>query len=191
MRRGWQKHHRRSVRLEGYDYSQEGAYFVTVCTRGRVPFFDDEAVRDIAERCWSGISHHSPTVQTDEWVLMPNHLHGIVCIVGRGVQLNAPTKAVAVRGANSRLSLISPRRSELSTIVRTYKAAVTTLCRKGGHTRFAWQRGYYEHVIRNEAELNRARQYIVDNRLRPEVAGDRPDWLTVECPGESELCRLR
>ena len=172
------KHRRRSVRLKEYDYSKEGAYFVTICTCDRVPLFDNEAVRDVAERCWLGIPNHFPTVQTDEWVVMPNHLHGILCIIGRGVQLNAPTEAV--RNANDRFSVISPRRGELSTIVRTYKAVVTTLCRKGGHTHFAWQRGYYEHVIRSEDELNRARQYIVDNRLQLEVSGDRPYWLMVE-----------
>jgi putative transposase len=65
--------------------------------------------------------------------------------------------------SNYRHSLISPHRNTLAVIVRTYKAAVTTFCRKEHHPAFQWQRSYYEHVIRDQAALNRARQYIIDN----------------------------
>ena len=181
------KYRRRSVRLKEYDYSKEGAYFVTVCTRDRALLFENEEVRAIVEQCWLGIPDHFPTVQTDEWVVMPNHLHGILIIVGRGVQLNAPT--VALRNQNDRFSMISPRRSELSTIVRTYKAAVTTLCRKGGHTYFAWQRGYYEHVIRNEDDLNRARQYIFDNPLQWDMDENNPNKLSGKSCGVTSFVK--
>lgn len=92
MRFDPKKHHRRSIRLKGYDYTQAGAYFVTICTQNRALFFKDEAVRRIAEQCWLEIPHHVPTVELDEWVVMPNHVHGVIVVDRRGicggVQLN-------------------------------------------------------------------------------------------------------
>jgi putative transposase len=176
---------RRSIRLPSYDYAQTGAYFVTICTRNRQCFFEKVPIRAIAERCWLAIPDHIPLVTLDEWVVMPNHIHGIIVIADqyhglrrgidaesheshrRGVQLNAPTAKNNDRNANrdlgNRHSLISPRRDTLPVIVRTYKAAVTTFCRRAGYADFQWQRSYYERVIRDDAELSRVRQYISDN----------------------------
>ncbi|MEK6709271.1 MAG: transposase [Nitrospinota bacterium] len=153
---------RSSLRLKGYDYSRAGAYFVTFCTLNRELFFLDEGTRGIAEQCWREIPVHFPSVQLDEWVVMPNHLHGILVLdLRRGVQLNAPTKNL--RG--NPFSAISPRPFTLSVAVRTYKAAVTTRSRRSDSVTFGWQRNYYEHIIRNEQELNRIRQYIAENPL--------------------------
>lgn len=153
--------HRRSVRLEDYDYTQAGAYFVTICTQNRLPYFDNTAIRTIASNCWLEIPSHFHSVHVDEWVLMPNHLHGIlVSEDAAGVQLNAPT---TTRNSGNRFSSMSPHWNTLAVVVRTYKAAVTSMSRRLLHTEFAWQRNYYEHVIRNEHELNRIRQYIIDN----------------------------
>jgi REP element-mobilizing transposase RayT len=194
--------------LPGYDYGQAGAYFVTICTHNRRLFFQQNAVRAIAERCWQEISEHFPIVILDEWVVMPNHVHGIIIIADqnnndfndvhrRGVQLNAPTTNNVVGDAEhrdydetnveydenvqlnanatnsndhnidrdlaNRYALISPRRNTLSVIVRTYKAAVTMLCRREGHLEFRWQRSYYERIIRDDAQLERTRQYIIGN----------------------------
>jgi len=166
---------RRSTRLRQYDYAQEGAYFVTICTRDRMPFFEDETTRTIVERCWLEIPEHHPSIQLDEWVIMPNHLHAIVVIEQcRGVQLNAPT----TRNRNSTHSSISPYRNTLATTVRTFKAAVTTLCRRARHDRFGWQRNYYEHVIRNEDDLNQIRQYILDNPVQWDSDEENPDRKT-------------
>lgn len=157
---------RRPIRLREYDYSLPGAYFVTICTQDRQAFFDDPAVRTIAEGCWREIPGHHQGVDLDEWVVIPNHVHGILWIVGKeGVQLNAPTpeKTVGDRGMAGRFSAMSPRRETLGVVVRTFKAAVTMLCRRNGHALFAWQRGYYEHVVRDEAGLNNVRQYIINN----------------------------
>jgi hypothetical protein len=93
---------RRSSRLSGYDYGLASAYFVTICTHDRQLFFQQHAVCAIAERCWQEIPEHFPVVVLDEWVVMPNHVHGIIIIADinlndfndvhrRGVQLNAPT----------------------------------------------------------------------------------------------------
>ena len=163
MRYDPERHHRRSIRLRGYDYAQPGAYFVTICTRNKELFFEDDGIRIIAERCWLAIPKHFPYVQLDAWVVMPNHVHGVLWIVRRGVQLNAPTRG------------ISPRRGTLSVVVRTYKAAVTTQCRRDGYGYFGWQRNYYEHIVRNEEELNRIREYIFNNPLRWHLDRENPE----------------
>ena len=154
-----EKYNRHYVRLNEYDYSREGAYFVTICTRNRALFFEKEGVRVIAEKCWAELPDHFPIVQLDQWVIMPNHVHGIITIVAdcRGVQLNAPTQKPVIRDHNNCFSAISPPSNTLAVIVRTYKAAVTILYRRAGYRNFGWQRDYYEHGVRTAEELNRVR----------------------------------
>ena len=159
------KYRRRSIRLRDYDYGQQGAYGVTICTQNRELYFENGSIAEIAERCWIAIPQHFPMVELDEWVLMPNHLHGILVIISgndirRGVQLNAPTP---LRNSANKYSEMSPPRNTLGLIVRTYKAAVTTRCRRESYNYFSWQRNYYERIIRDEAHLNRVRQYIISN----------------------------
>jgi len=161
------RNHRRSIRLKGYDYAQAGAYFVTICTDQRQLFFDDAALRQIAEECWFAIPDFNPGVELDEWVVMPNHLHGIVVLGGVGafdktlsdVFTNIPTK----RDATNRFSVMSPQRGTLGLVIRKYKSAVTGKCRAINRFDFAWQSNYYEHIVRNERELNAIRQYIANN----------------------------
>ena len=95
------KHHRRSIRLKGRDYSQPGAYFVTICTRDRACLFGDvvngemrlNGSGETARRCWEDIPDHFPLVELDAFVIMPNHMHGIIVIQGRGEKSFAPTFA--------------------------------------------------------------------------------------------------
>ena len=162
--------HRRSVRLKGYDYSQEGAYFVTICTRNHALLFRDETIRGIAEQCWMEIPCHFPHVGLDEWVLMPNHLHGILVLSGdrgrcRGTACRAPTRASERFGR--------PTPGSLPTIIRSFKAATTRRVNvlRGGPRMSVWQRNYYERVIRDEDELNRLRQYVLDNPVQWEGDG--------------------
>ena len=167
---------RRSIRLHEYDYTRPGAYFVTVCTQNGRLFFDESVMKAAAEDCWQRIPQHHPEISLDTWVVMPNHVHGLVVIgQGRGVQLNAPTK----RGTSNRHSVISPRAGTLAVIVRTYKAAVTTRCRRSGYPDFAWQRNCYEHIVRNEDDLLRIRQYIQDNPLKWDSDEYHPSRLLI------------
>jgi putative transposase len=168
---------RKSIRLKGYDYTQAGAYFITICTKDRRNRFGTvregimqmSSVGRIVQKCWNLLPVHFPNVQVDAFMVMPNHVHGIVVILddppdfkslsrGGGVHLNTPTGGY--------YSHISPRSGSLSVIIRTFKAAVTTWCWRNGHTAFAWQRGYYDHIIRNERSLARIREYIVSNPTR-------------------------
>lgn len=168
--------HRRSIRLRGHDYAGGGVYFVTICTRDRELFFQDGRIRAIAEQCWLAIPQHHAGVELDEWVMMPNHVHGVIVLSPSperiaaptpGVQLNAPTREGGI--------LSSPCRNTLGVVIRTFKAAVTTVCRREGYMHFGWQRNYYEHIVRNEAALNRIRQYIIDNPGQWETDENHPN----------------
>ena len=159
--------HRRSIRLLGYDYSQPGAYFVTICTQGRVCLFGevvDEDVRLsrfglIVADCWENFSDHFASVDPDKFLVMPNHIHGVLNIVQnrRGTACRAPTVRAQLFGQS--------RRHSLPTIIRSFKSAVTQRVNqsRGTPETTVWQRDYYEHVIRGARELETIRQYIVDN----------------------------
>ena len=169
-----EKHHRRSIRLRGWDYTGAGAYFVTICTQGGECLLDDPALRGIVERIWQGLPNRFPSIILDEFVVMPNHVHFVVWLnppndAGVGAQFNcAPTIGVRFR--------MDKQRPALGQIVRTFKALVT----RGIHQlqpdiAFAWQRNYYEHIIRNERELYAIRQYIRDNPLHWAEDVENPD----------------
>ena len=158
-------HHRRSIRLKNYDYSQPGAYFITICTHNGTSIFgnvlnDQMCLNDngeIVQRLWNTLPERFPTVELDFYVVMPNHIHGIV-VQAIHQQISSTD--------NSRMhkqTFKQPTRSELGQIIRTFKAAATCLIRAAGTPEFAWERNYYEHVIRNERDLERIRQYMVDN----------------------------
>jgi putative transposase len=89
-----ERHHRRSIRLPGYDYTRGGAYFVTICTYQRACLFDDPRLRSIAERCWKALAHHRSPIILDAWVVMPNHVHGIMVITD-GDHANDPAADIA------------------------------------------------------------------------------------------------
>lgn len=180
---------RRSIRLQGYDYSQNNAYFVTICTKDHLPLFGDvvdgkvilSLIGRIAVKCWLAIPEHHEIAQINEFVFMPNHMHGIIIIndqnIRRGVQLNAQSGQKGVFSnapTNDYYSKISPGRNTLSLIIRTYKAAVTKLCRGDGIEYFCWQRNYYEHVIRNDSDLYRSRKYIRENPLKWDIDRENP-----------------
>lgn len=169
---------RHSIRLKGYDYSQEGAYFVTICTRSKELFFEDKTLSRIVEDCWKDIPNHFPEVDIDTYVVMTNHFHGIIWISNdqrRGVQLNAPTESSPEirgneqNGARKQFSRISPKQGSLGVVVRTFKGAVTQRIHTGVSHDFGWQRGYYDRIIRNRLELDRIRRYISENPLKWEL----------------------
>jgi REP element-mobilizing transposase RayT len=152
------RHHRRSIRLRGYDYAQAGAYFLTLCTQGRAKLFGRVAGgavdltdigRIVAEE-WERTPTIRPNVELDAFVVMPDHMHGIIVIAWRDAAAPAPDPAV----------LRSPAHS-IGAIVRGFKGAVV---RRVGAP--IWQRNYYEHIIRSEAALERIRRYIEANPAR-------------------------
>ncbi len=184
------KHHRRSIRLRDYDYTQAGAYFITLCTHQRLPLFgtviDGEMqINDwgkVVQACWDEIPAHYPMIERDAFVVMPNHVHGILVIerddrVAVGAQYIAPLPPTTQSAPNLRPSVSAsqpPKRgatannvipNSLGSIVRIFKAAVTRLLNRlpDAPDHPIWQRNYYEHIIRNEEALINIRAYIARN----------------------------
>jgi REP element-mobilizing transposase RayT len=161
-----------SDRLQDWDYAAPGAYFVTICTQHKRPFFGevvDDAVRltpigQIAEQEWTRNDTIRPNVSLDEFIIMPNHLHGII-FLSEDVETFCKTSLPRPdRDAQAKtMSDISPRSGSLGVIIRSFKGAVTRWARTNGYPHFAWQRGYYDHIIRNPRDLDRIRRYIQSN----------------------------
>ena len=162
------KHHRRSIRLKGYDYSQAGAYYVTIVAWHRECLFGELVNGEmrlsqrgqIADACWQEIPNHFPNVELGAYVIMPNHVHGIVVINDdnrRGTIYRAPTKNTESFG--------KPVKGSLPTIISTYKAAVTRTIGRELNETGIWQRNYYEHVIRDDKDLQNKTDYINANPL--------------------------
>lgn len=160
-------HHRRSIRLKGYGYSQNGAYFVTVCTHNRECLLgeitDGEMVTNeygkIVDKCWRDLPNHYPNIQLDYFVVMPNHFHGIVMIniAGAGVGANAVGAGFKPAPTTTNHGL-----SEFIRALKTFSSEQINQIRNTPGIS-AWQRNYYEHIIRNEDDLNRIREYIRNN----------------------------
>ncbi|MBE7511262.1 MAG: transposase [Anaerolineales bacterium] len=174
-------HHRRSIRLKHYDYAQNGAYFVTICTHERRCFFGTIRDGEMMVNAWGQIVIEEweqtailrPNVALDAFVVMPNHVHGIIVMVddGRGMMHHAPTDHAPTQPpdhAPPKREFSKPIAQSLSTIIGTFKAAVTRrinrLPNASGHS--IWQRNYYEHIIRNDDDLIRIREYIETNPSR-------------------------
>jgi putative transposase len=134
------------IRLPAYDYASGGAYFVTLCTQQRHPFFVDEALQRVLEEAWCALPHRFVGVSLDEFVIMPNHVHFIIW-------LHAEREGTPALG----------------TLIAAYKSitTVTWLRLLKSENRRApgkfWQRNYYEHVLRDEADLAQKRAYIRNN----------------------------
>lgn len=160
------RHRRRSLRLPDYDYSSPGAYFVTVCTFDRELLFgtitdgkmSSNAYTSIVRDEWLWSQEIRQEIALDTWIIMPNHLHGIVWITGQpGDSLAASSKESAHK--------LRARPKSLSTFITGFKSSATIRINKLRDTRGApvWQRNYYERIVRDEYELWRIREYIVNN----------------------------
>ena len=190
-----ERHHRRSIRLKGYDYAQAGAYFVTICAAERARVFGEiqdgevrlSEIREAVAACWDAIPAHFPDVDLDGFVVMPNHVHGIVVLTAPTEPTEVtPTRADSTRANPTRATHASPLQGgtprgpgarSVGAIVGSFKAAVSRQVNAQGGALGAvlWQRGYYEHVIRNERELDRIRAYIEANPARWAEDLENPD----------------
>ena len=140
---------RNTNRLPTYNYRSNGAYFITICTEKRQPVLEIPIIRTAVLEQWHHLPQHFPNVQLDTFVIMPDHIHGLLWLDGS--TRDAPT---------------------LGKVIGTFKAWVTITWRnyhKDANTpclSHLWQRDYYEHVIRNEEDLNLTREYIINNPLK-------------------------
>jgi REP element-mobilizing transposase RayT len=160
---------RQSIRLKDYDYSSPGAYFVTICTWQKKcvlgEIIDSEMQLNeagkIANSAWRDLPNHYRHVRLDESVVMPNHFHGIIWITGSGFKpdrLEIDSKRAGLKPAPTRWHALP----EVIRGFKSFSARQINVFRQTPGTS-VWQRNYYERVIRNEEELNRAREYILNN----------------------------
>ena len=190
-----QMHNRRSIRFKGYDYTQAGLYFITICCQNRACLFGEiengkmmlNDAGAIANDCWLNIPNHFPNAILHEYVIMPNHVHGIIELVGANnhspesnqhspeSKLHSPkmhlhsskNKINNVSGiGDNRAKNVSPLRSPSKTVgsvVRGFKIGVTKWMRQNTDTFYIWQRNYWEHIIRDDKSHENISQYIINN----------------------------
>jgi putative transposase len=155
-----------SIRLQGYYYSSPGAYFVTIVTQryknifGRIIHNEMQlnVLGNIVNNCWLEILDHCPGMQVEPFVVMPNHIHGVITIIDeecRGTIYRAPTSE----------KFGKPVKGSIPTIVRTYKAAVSRMAKRELGIENIWQRNYYEHIIRDEKEYEDIWNYVQTNPI--------------------------
>ncbi len=181
------KHHRRSIRLKGYDYHNAGAYFVTICTKNRECVLDDPIVNAIIHNVWYALPGWFPTIELDEFMVMPNHTHFVIWnnvgipLAGIPDLAGIPTVDRNSNVANQDGGKPHPNgvpapqtinmNPALGDIVGAFKSLVFKVyldwIKANDPSRRAkfWQGNYYEHIIRNDRELNAIRQYIIDNPI--------------------------
>jgi REP element-mobilizing transposase RayT len=179
-----------SARLQTWDYGNNGSYFITICTKNREHFFgeisDDEMqlneIGKLAEQYWVEIPTHFSFIELGNFVIMPNHVHGILIIDKNVNVLNVPpvetlhcnvsTTATAATNAtnanvntkNETMAAISPKSGTISTIIRSFKSVVS----KNGHlihADFNWQPRFHDHIIRDAQSFERIQNYIANNPL--------------------------
>jgi putative transposase len=181
------KHHRKSIRIKEYDYAQAGAYFVTIVTYQRDCLFgkiENEIMvlndfGKIADECWRAIPEHFQNVELGAYVIMPNHVHGMVVIRDDESASDAvdtqhvgATHWVAPTNPNARPN--GPKRGSLGAIIGSYKMAVTRQIQHKHNATGIWQRNYYEHIIRNADEANRIHLYIEANPAQWDTDDENP-----------------
>jgi putative transposase len=169
-----QKHHRRSIRLKGYDYSSEGAYFVTIVTFHRDLLLGKivngemilNSLGKIADECWRAIPEHVPNVELGKHVIMPNHVHGIIIITDDHIRTGAAMLRPDNDDSDENSHKINVKPGSLGAIVRSYKSTVSYRANKELNVTGIWQRNYYEHIIRDEQAFQRITDYIAANPSR-------------------------
>ena len=182
-----------SARLVNWDYGSHGLYFVTICTKGKEHFFGEiiyaaennrrfdqpletqgvetqniaslrmTEIGKVAHQFWKEIPLHFPFVELDEFIVMPNHVHGIIFI-------NKPDHEVW------QLNRFGPQSGNLASIIRGYKVGVRKYANMNG-IEFAWQSRYFDRVIRSEKELQNIRNYIYNNPANWEAEKNNPENL--------------
>lgn len=161
---------RKVLRLAGYNYAKPGAYFITICTHGQKSFFgmiEDRTMNlndygRIVEKCWFNLPDHYPNIQLGEWIIMPNHIHGIIEIVTVG----AGSQTLPIVGAGLKPAP-TKKHHGIPEIVRAFKTFSSRRINELRNTPGTpvWQRNYFEHIIRNKKSMQQISNYIRNNPL--------------------------
>ena len=186
----------KQYRLPHYDYSTTGYYFVTLCTRNHVCHMgriEEEkivmnSIGKIATEVWENIPNIYELVGIDEFIVMPNHIHGIVIIRENYLSSDCGKNEEKTNLINQIPTTEKPKiprnpmeskKISLGKIIRRYKAKVKFMAGLNGYAQFVWQNRYYERVIRNEAELMKIREYIRNYVLKWNKDKNNPDNFPV------------
>jgi REP element-mobilizing transposase RayT len=175
------KNQRRSIRLKDYDYSQAGAYFLTICTYNRKCLLGEvingemvlNELGKVVEREWLRATEIRSHVELDEFIILPNHIHGIIVVNESNVRATCRSP----EGEGTSPLQKGPRSASIGAIIAGFKSAVTRQINDLRGTPYTpvWQRNYYEHVIRNEDNLDEIREYIVNNPLKWDLDSENPN----------------
>ena len=175
-----------STRLKDWDYSANGAYYITICVKNREYLFGNindgklilSDLGQFAERCWREIPIHFPFVQLDEFIIMPNHVHGIIIINKSDDMSSVETQNLASLQLSSKRNLqktqnlaslqssskYGPQSKNIASIIRGYKIGVTKYS-SNNNISFKWQPRFFDHIIRDDKSLQKIREYIVNNPI--------------------------
>jgi len=174
-----EKHHRRSIRLKGYNYSKSGYYFITICAKNKELLFGKiengkmvlNKYGKIVQDEWINSSKIRKEIELDNFIVMPNHIHGIVIINETEFIKNDINV-----GANGHLPLHMKPKS-ISSFIVGFKSIVTKKINILRNTPKlpVWQRNYFEHIIRNNKEMNEIREYIINNPLKWDLDKENPN----------------
>jgi putative transposase len=159
------RYRQNTLRLSNWDYSSPGYYFVTICTKDKQCYFGEINISTIKYSTigkktiylWNQILQHFSHVELDKWILMPNHIHGIIILKERKSIYEDFNK------------FSKPISCSLSTVINQFKASVTRWCNQNDFKHFSWQKSFYEHIIRSEASLASIREYIANNPIKWEL----------------------
>ncbi len=164
---------RKRIRLRYYDYRRTGVYFVTICTHHRQHTLgairhgsmQTSRLGDLVASCWKVIPKHAPNVLLDQFVVMPNHIHGLLVIDAPGIHSEARRKKGELRGGS------------LGAVIGGFKASVTRIGRCFGTVGVdpVWQRGFWEHIVRSPEAFDRIRRYITENPSRWQCDAENRD----------------
>ena len=198
------KYRIKSTRLENWDYSHSGVYSVTICAKDRQSFFGTienghmqlSSIGEIVKQYWNKIPKHYPCVTLDEFIIMPNHIHGII-IIDKNHNVETPQWGVSTWGVSTSMatppapSMTTTARNttqtktggrnpkwqpnSLGSVINQFKSICTKHIHRTVNPRFQWQSRFYDQIIRNEQSLQRMREYIQNNPARWECDRNNPD----------------
>lgn len=173
-----------TIRLQGFDYGSNGAYFITICSHNRLCIFSRiesgevilTRLGEIINEEWQRTSETRNYVTITEGVVMPNHLHGIIFIhKGEDEPQHLPERGSFLHFPPGYQNKFGPQRKNLASIVRGFKSAVTSRAKSEGLQMPVWQPNYYEHIIRNEQEYDRIARYIQNNPAQWDKDSEIPE----------------
>ena len=178
-------HHRQSMRLKGRDYSQEGYYFVTICTKNKIECFGEiingkmilNECGKIVNQCWHDLPNHYHNCKLDEFIIMPNHIHGIVIIDNSDIGMNGDV-GTGLKPVRTKPVPTEVKQYSLSEIIRGLKTfSSRKINEQNPNLTFRWQSRFYDHIIRDEKSLDKICAYIKNNPPQWELDRNNPENL--------------